>query len=461
VAALALLVLVMLLAAGRAEAATTALFDLDVAGPQEADSDRGTVELGVRVKVTAPLAADGIAFYRAPGHPLAGGRVHLWQGNQLIASGHADPSAADGWVSVDFDDGTHTLSPGTEYVASYTAVDGDYVATTDFFDEPYAPGGSLLRAPADAGVYQYLDDADQPQRPTSSWASSNYWVTVYGEPGEATPPPPSTGPWALFDSSAIISEPVVDDPAAVELGTRFSVDDAQPYKLTKIRIFRDSHTVMSDNYVFVYDEDGVQVANGLLASEGGFSGFLDIPLHSPVRLEPNKTYTVSYLSRYGYPEEQRGFAEPVQAGPLTFPADAGVYRYGGGFPSESWNSTSYYVSPIVDTDTSTPEPPPVGAPGDVTRPVAQFGAGTVPGNWYTPGYTKHVMVSATDSQSPLKVGRLYIDGVLTSRVTTFAFGNYYDFLIVVPAGSHTLKAEVEDAAGNVGEATLSFYTQQE
>jgi uncharacterized protein DUF4082 len=459
VAALVLLLLLLAGSAARADAATTSLFDLDVAGPQEADGDSGTVELGVRVKAAEALDAQGIAFYRAPGHPLAGGRVHLWKGEQLVASGQADATAADGWVRVDFDGGAYPLAPGTEYVASYTAVGGDYVSTTGFFENPYTAG--TLRAPVDAGVYRYVDAGDPPQRPTDSWASSNYWVTVYGEPGTEEPPAePATGPWSLFDSDTIIANPFVDDRAQVELGVRFRVDAAQAYTATAIRIYRDPRSAMADNYGFVYDEDGTMIAYGLLANEGGFSGHLEIRIPGGVRLEPGKTYTASYLSRYGYPEEQHGFAESVQAGPISFPADAGVYRYGGGFPTDSWEATNYYVSPVVDVDTSTPEPAPVGAPGDVTAPVVQFNSWTFSnGILYGADRPVRIYVPVTDAASPLKGARLYVDGVLRQRVTKVAFSNQFEFLLLVPTGSHTIRVEGEDAAGNVGTNSISFYAQ--
>ena len=49
--------------------------------------------------------------------------------------------------------------------------------------------------------------------------------------------------------------------------------------------------------------------------------------------------------------DRGAFAASRTKGPLRFPADAGVYQYGGGFPTASWQATSYYVSPLVGLDT--------------------------------------------------------------------------------------------------------------
>ena len=71
-----------------------------------------------------------------------------------------------------------------------------------------------------------------------------------------------------------------------------------------------------------------------------------------MRLTPGHTYTASYLAVDGhYAVDRGGFSSSRTKGPLTFPADAGVYQYGGGFPTSSWQSTSYYVSPLVALDT--------------------------------------------------------------------------------------------------------------
>ena len=48
------------------------------------------------------------------------------------------------------------------------------------------------------------------------------------------------------------------------------------------------------------------------------------------------TYTVSYSAPTGHYALDRGaFAAARTAGPVRFPADAGVYQYGGGFPTEA------------------------------------------------------------------------------------------------------------------------------
>ena len=171
-----------------------------------------------------------------------------------------------------------------------------------------------------------------------------------------------TGPWALFDGSAAISEPDADDSTNVELGVRFSVDApaSGAYWLTKVRYWRAPNRPINANRVNVYDANGKQVARGASDVAGGASGAVDVALDAPLRLTPGARYTVSYSAPTGhYPVDRGAFASSRTAGPLRFPVDAGVYRYGGGYPNSSWQSTSYYVTPIVTYDGATPPEAPV------------------------------------------------------------------------------------------------------
>ena len=70
---------------------------------------------------------------------------------------------------------------------------------------------------------------------------------------------------------------------------------------------------------------------------------------------------MSYSAPTGhYPSQQGAFARARDVGPVHFPADAGVYRYGGGWPTSSWASAGYYVTPVVTYDAK----PPPDTPAD-------------------------------------------------------------------------------------------------
>ena len=343
-ASAALTLVALAVAPPAAYASPDALFDLGAPAPAAADEDVLPVELGVRVTTATPFRTDGIAFYRADDKPLAGARVRLWKGYQQVAIGTADATARSGWVRVAFNGGSFTMQPGTEYVASYSAPNGGYTASTNFFTAPMTSGS--LGAPSNAGVYRYYDLV----APTYTWERSNYWVTPYGEalPAVEEPPPPDGGPWAAFDETTPIDNPASDDRARVELGTRFSVaaPTSGSYVVKSIRVYRGAP--MPEIYVYLYDADGAVVGRGQLIGEGGRSGVNEVLLNAPVKLQPGVTYTASYDAKWGqYAEHVHGFDSARTIGPLTFPADAGVYQYGTGFPTSSWEGSDYYVTPVV------------------------------------------------------------------------------------------------------------------
>ena len=61
----------------------------------------------------------------------------------------------------------------------------------------------------------------------------------------------------------------------------------------------------------------------------------------------------------GYSSTSSFFVNDYVNGDLTAPGGAnGVYAYGNDlFPTESWNSTNYWVDPLVVFPTVTPPPP--------------------------------------------------------------------------------------------------------
>jgi len=446
-------ILASLAIAPAAHAATPALFDLGVAGPQVADSDTDSVEVGVRLTVTSSFVARGIAVYRAPGAPITSMRAHLWQGNTLVATALTPSTPKDGWVRADFVGGPRTLLPGTEYVTSYTAEHGGYVATPGFFAGPLAGAGSPLRAPVDAGVYRYLSGGTA-KRPTETWQHSNYWVTPYGE-DVPDAPPPSSGPWALFDRSTPIAGQASDDPDRVEVGVRFSVDappQGKGYRASTIRFFRAASAGMMESRARLYDQSGTLLAEGIAMGEGPMTGVIDVWLGKQVTLTPGQTYTASYVADGHYSEAQQGFATARETGPLNFPAEAGVYEYGGGFPTNTWNATGYYVSPVVE---SYPLPE-----WDFKAPTVTFD--NYANNAVVAANTRFLInIRSTDPDSPeyLKEGRILVDGALQISTTQLLNNAVKGYYVTLTPGTHTLVAEVEDPAGNVGRASITLRAQ--
>lgn len=71
---------------------------------------------------------------------------------------------------------------------------------------------------------------------------------------------------------------------------------------------------------------------------------------TPVPVEPDRDYVISYYTpQGGYAMSENYFTGTLVQAPFTAPHDgtrgAGVYRYGGGFPTDSRHDSTYWVQP--------------------------------------------------------------------------------------------------------------------
>ena len=133
----------------------------------------------------------------------------------------------------------------------------------------------------------------------------------------------------------------VDDSSSVELGMAFTTSVAG--SVTAIRFYKGAgndgtHTGS------LWDDAGNRLATVTFTGETA-SGWQTAALPTPVALTPGRTYVVSYLAPQGhYSATPAGFSTPVDAGPLSAAsAGNGRYRYGGGYPTSSYNATNYFV----------------------------------------------------------------------------------------------------------------------
>lgn len=134
-----------------------------------------------------------------------------------------------------------------------------------------------------------------------------------------------------------------DDGAAVELGTRFSAN--RNGFVTAVRFYRGPANTGTQT-VSVWSATGTRLATAQ-APSGGSDGWQTVTLPQRVTVTAGTTYTVSYLApNGGYAAGSGYFAQPRTVGPLTAPANAGTYVYGGGFPQYTWQSTGYWVDPV-------------------------------------------------------------------------------------------------------------------
>jgi hypothetical protein len=122
----------------------------------------------------------------------------------------------------------------------------------------------------------------------------------------------------------------------------------------------------------IWSRNGVQLATVTFRNETS-SGWQQANFSTPVQVEANTTYVVSYRAPRGkYSGDNWYFsAGPIQNGPLVALQNGqdggnGVYRYGSiGFPSSTFSASNYWVDVVFNTVpsfTSSPVPQSLEAP---------------------------------------------------------------------------------------------------
>jgi hypothetical protein len=162
---------------------------------------------------------------------------------------------------------------------------------------------------------------------------------------------PSGAEQSLFGPLLPASAAATGDNSSIELGTAFSVSVAG--SATGIRFYKGASNT-GTHVGSLWTAAGERLAQVTFTNETA-TGWQTALLSAPVTLSPGQGYVVSYLAPKGnYAYTPAFFAEPWINGALTAPGPLnGLYRYGSGgtVPTNSWNSTNYFVD-VVFSPTS-------------------------------------------------------------------------------------------------------------
>jgi hypothetical protein len=169
------------------------------------------------------------------------------------------------------------------------------------------------------------------------------------------------------------------DSASVELGVRFTAD--QTGFIRGIRYYK-SRRNGGTHVAHLWTNDGQLLKTATFTSETT-SGWQTVRFDAPVAVQAGVSYVASYHADRGHYAGDNGYFanRSVDRGPLHANADRsgarnGVYRYGAAaFPTESYQSTNYWVDVIYKAATEDAGAPPAADSG-TPPPVAD--AGTPP-----------------------------------------------------------------------------------
>jgi hypothetical protein len=161
---------------------------------------------------------------------------------------------------------------------------------------------------------------------------------------------PSTAPPAGSSDAA--------DTSAVELGVQFQA--ATSGTISGVRFYKETDNTGTHTGT-LWSASGAVLATGTFTSESA-SGWQELDFTTPVAVTAGTTYVASYHTSTGhYALTQNALGTAVTNGPLTVPANGGVYAYGGTstFPSSTFSGSNYWVDVVYNNSTSGPVAPAV------------------------------------------------------------------------------------------------------
>ncbi|MBM7770362.1 hypothetical protein JOD54_000566 [Actinokineospora baliensis] len=135
------------------------------------------------------------------------------------------------------------------------------------------------------------------------------------------------------------------DPRPVELGLRFQVD--RPGAITGIKV---THYAIGPGTPHAR----LWTADGQLLAEAKSDNFT-YTFPAPVWITPGATYIASFFTPWGqYAVTENHHRGAIIQPPFTAPPEAGVYYYAdegpepetGGFPTKTYKSSYYWISPV-------------------------------------------------------------------------------------------------------------------
>ncbi|MFV2018061.1 DUF4082 domain-containing protein [Micromonospora sp. LOL_023] len=186
-----------------------------------------------------------------------------------------------------------------------------------------------------------------------------------------------TGPYSLFGQTvpgtpAFVERAGNGDPLdpqpAVEVGVRFTpqIDGL----ITGLRFYKGEGND-GEHRGTLWSNGGSVLATAVFTDETD-TGVQRVSFPSPVPVSAGTSYVASYFAPEGRYASDDGFFlyDDHVSGPLVAPQTQptvgnGLYRYGAGFPNESWNGANYYVDvtfvtadaapPVVSSTVPTPQ----------------------------------------------------------------------------------------------------------
>ncbi|MFE0759176.1 DUF4082 domain-containing protein [Inquilinus sp. NPDC058860] len=173
--------------------------------------------------------------------------------------------------------------------------------------------------------------------------------------------PPGTG-LSLWSTSTTPGTVTVNDGSPVELGVKFVASSNGT--ITGIRFYKGAQNT-GPHTASLWTATGTLLATATFTGETA-TGWQTVTFANPVAISSGTTYVASYHTNGNYSADSGYFSASYSNGPLSTPANAGVYAYGGSslFPTNSWNASNYWVDVLYNQSGGASNQPPTAVADD-------------------------------------------------------------------------------------------------
>ncbi|MDB5309385.1 MAG: hypothetical protein JWO38_3587 [Gemmataceae bacterium] len=265
---------------------------------------------------------------------------------------------------------------------------------------------------------------------------------------------------SLWTSTTTPATPSANDPNPVEVGVKFRSSLAG--NITGLRFYKGAGNT-GTHVGKLWSSTGTLLASATFTGETA-SGWQAVTFSTPVAIAANTTYVASYYAPTGGYAFNGGYfaSAGVDSAPLRALANGedgpnGVYRYGagGGFPTNSYQSTNYWVDVVFTQGASDTTPPTV-----VGVTPANNSTGVLPNTPITVTFSE--AVDPTTITLVVKdASNAVVPGTLTYDPTAFV-ASFTPAAPLPPAATYTATVSgAKDLSGNslAAAVTWSFKTR--
>ena len=226
---------------------------------------------------------------------------------------------------------------------------------------------------------------------------------------------------SLWTSSTLPRTQEANDTTSVSIGLKFY--STVPGSITAIRFYKGPRNTGA-HIGTLWSSTGAKLATVTFSSETA-SGWQQASFASPVPINANTPYVISYLAPKGYyAQDQRYDWSTLTAGPLRPSGTSpGVFAYGTvpQFPTGAWKSSNYWVDVVFVPTTVSPPPATFSISGNAARAGATLTLSGAASRFVTTdsagNYTFSGLANGSYSVTPTQSGYAFTPATIPVSIT--------------------------------------------